>query len=164
MKRGRIGPKAERKTFRAAEAFYGLASPTGQPHTVFPPEAERVKREKPNARPDAPLEKDVQSSVLAAIRAHPKVAWCGRINSGTAVAQNVNGSARYTRFHTINGMSDLLGQMKDGRMLALEIKRDHHGRPTEDQAAFLAKVKENNGVAGWCYSIDGAYEILDNAS
>jgi hypothetical protein len=110
---------------------------------------------------DAPPESVVQREVLAALRAHPKVAWCGRINSGTAVAQNSDGSSRYTRFHTIRGMSDLLGQMRDGRMLAIECKRDHHGRLTEDQAAFLDKVRENNGVAGMAWSVDSAIEIIE---
>ncbi len=160
MKRGRISLADQLARNQASlDAYRTSGQPRVVLHTPEPPKPPRAAR-KASGRP---LEKDVQAAILEAIRAHPKVAWCGRINRGVAVSTNADGSMRYTAFNTIVGMSDLLGQMRDGRMLAIEVKRDHHGRPTQDQAAFIAKVNENNGVAGLCYSVDGVYAILDNA-
>ena len=52
--------------------------------------------------------------VLKALRAHPAVVWCERMNSGAA---KVGG--RFIRFGW-PGCPDVLGQLKDGRLLAVE--------------------------------------------
>jgi len=110
-----------------------------------------------------PLEKEIQKIVLRAVRAHPKVAWCGRINSGTAVAQNRDGTARFTRFNTIAGIADLIGQLKDGRFMAWEIKRNANSPITEQQMQFLNTVTVYRGVCGVVWSVEMALEILDRA-
>lgn len=53
--------------------------------------------------------------VLKALRAHPNVSWCERINSGAARI-----GSRFVRFGW-SGCPDVLGQMKDGRLLGVEV-------------------------------------------
>lgn len=110
-----------------------------------------------------PLEADVQKAVLKALKYHPKVAWVGRYNSGTMEEQGATGDTRYVTFNSVPGQSDLMGQMKDGRILAIEVKRPG-GKPTERQAAFLALVARNGGVSGFACSVDDALSIIDAAS
>ena len=49
--------------------------------------------------------------VLKALNTHPTVAWCERMNSGAARI-----GARFVRFG-FKGCPDVLGQLKDGRLL-----------------------------------------------
>ena len=54
--------------------------------------------------------------VLQALRAHPAVAWCERMNSG---AVRIGG--RFVRFGW-PGCPDVLGQLTDGRLMGCEVK------------------------------------------
>ena len=54
--------------------------------------------------------------VLAALRSHAAVAWCERMNSGAARM-----GAHFVRFGW-RGCPDVLGQLKDGRLLGVEVK------------------------------------------
>lgn len=65
-----------------------------------------------NDRPEAAA----LHEVLKALHAHPAVAWAERMNSG---AVRVGG--RFIRFGW-PGCPDLLGQLKDGRLLGVEVK------------------------------------------
>jgi hypothetical protein len=78
--------------------------------------------------------------VLKVLRNHPAEAWCERQNSGAA---KVGG--RFIRFGW-RGCSDVLGMMKDGRLLAVECKAKG-GRLRPEQAAFLSLVRRFGGVA-----------------
>lgn len=78
--------------------------------------------------------------VLQALRAHPAVAWCERMNSGAARM-----GARLVRFGW-PGCPDVLGQLKDGRLLGVEVKAPAgHLRPA--QAVFLERIRAAGGVA-----------------
>lgn len=88
------------------------------------------------------------------VRIHPRVAWVRRINTG---AVKMHG-ARYLRFGFV-GCSDIIGQLIDGRFLAIECKSSD-GRLTEEQEDFLARVKRHGGVAGMVRSIDDAEGLL----
>ena len=55
--------------------------------------------------------------VLQALRTHPAVAWCERMNSGAARM-----GARFVRFGW-PGCPDVLGQLKDGRLLGVGSER-----------------------------------------
>jgi hypothetical protein len=57
------------------------------------------------------------AEVMQVLKHHPAVAWCERQNSGVA---RIGG--RFVRFGW-PGCSDVLGQLKDGRLLAVECKR-----------------------------------------
>lgn len=68
--------------------------------------------------------------VLKALNAHPAVAWCERMNSGAARI-----GARFVRFG-FKGCPDVLGQLRDGRLLGVEVKAKA-GRLRPEQAALF---------------------------
>ena len=78
--------------------------------------------------------------VLKAVRTHPLVAWAERQNSGAA---KVGG--RFIRFGW-PGCPDVLGQMKDGRLLGVEVK-SRTGCLRPEQAVFLERIRGAGGVA-----------------
>lgn len=102
----------------------------------------------PNA---PPLERDVLKAVWKYLAHHPKVAWITRINSGHLVLDGT----RHVHLNYKRGMSDLIGQMRDGRFIAVECKRE--GEELMDhQRDFLNEVLKNNGVAFVARSVDDA--------
>ena len=78
--------------------------------------------------------------VLKALRTHPAVAWCERMNSGVA---RIGG--RFVRFGW-PGCPDVLGQLKDGRVLGCEVK-GLAGKLRPEQAVFLDRIRAAGGVA-----------------
>lgn len=107
--------------------------------------------------PQAP-EAAILRACLRACGLHRAVAWACRMNSGA-----VRIDERFVRFHTMPGMSDIIGQMMDGRFLALECKR-HGKHPTPDQARFLALVRGSGGVAACVTSAQDTIDVLDRAA
>ncbi|NDP40149.1 MAG: VRR-NUC domain-containing protein [Rhodoferax sp.] len=88
-----------------------------------------------NDRPEAAA----LAEVLKALRAHPLVAWAERQNSGAAKVGN-----RFIRFGW-PGCPDVLGQLRDGRLLGVEVKAPK-GRPSPEQVAFLDRIRGAGGV------------------
>lgn len=78
--------------------------------------------------------------VLQALRTHPLVAWVERMNSGAARM-----GARFVRFGW-PGCPDVLGQLKDGRLLGVEVKGPT-GRLRTEQAVFIGRIRAAGGVA-----------------
>ena len=78
--------------------------------------------------------------VLKALSAHPAVAWCERMNSGA-----VKIGSRFVRFGW-KGCPDVLGQLKDGRLLGVEVKAEK-GRLRPEQTIFLERIRCAGGVA-----------------
>ena len=78
--------------------------------------------------------------VLKALRTHPAVAWCERMNSGVA---RIGG--RFVRFGW-PGCPDVLGQLMDGRLLGCEVKGPA-GKLRPEQAVFLDRIRAAGGVA-----------------
>jgi hypothetical protein len=78
--------------------------------------------------------------VLKALESHPSVAWCHRMNSGA-----VRIGKRFVRFGW-PGCPDLLGQLKDGRLLGVEVKAPK-GKLRPEQAVFLEQIRSAGGVA-----------------
>lgn len=100
-------------------------------------------------------ERDHLKACLEYFEVHPKVAWCARMNTGQWTVEE-----RVIRFG-FAGLSDIIGQLKDGRFLAFECKRV--GKlPTEHQAAFLALVTLSMGVAGYG-QLDDAMLLMERA-
>ena len=99
-----------------------------------PPEAP------PPPRRNARLESAALAEVLMALEHHPAVAWARRQNTGA-----IKVGDRFVRFGW-RGCSDILGQLKDGRLLAVECKAPA-GRLTTEQAAFLDLVRRHGGIA-----------------
>ncbi len=92
--------------------------------------------------------------VLKTLRNHPAVAWVERQNTGAA---KVGG--RFIRFGW-RGCSDLIGMMKDGRLLAVECKAPK-GRLRPEQSAFLSLVRRLGGVAFVAHDCRDVQSILD---
>ena len=78
--------------------------------------------------------------VLKALRTHPAVAWCERMNSGVA---RIGG--RFVRF-SWPGCPDELGQLKDGRLMGCEVKGPA-GKLRPEQAVFLDRIRAAGDVA-----------------
>lgn len=51
------------------------------------------------------------------------------------------------------GISDIIGCTKDGKFLAIEVKRPG-GKPSPNQVDFLQRVRQNGGIAILAYSLD----------
>lgn len=89
-----------------------------------------------NAKPEAAA----LVEVLQGLRGHPAVAWCERMNSGAAKIGEI-----FVRFGW-RGCPDVLGQLKDGRLLGVEVKAEH-GRLRPEQTIFLERIRVAGGVA-----------------
>ena len=97
---------------------------------------DEIQTPRSNSRPEAAA----LVEVLKALRAHPAVAWCERMNSGAAKVEG-----RFIRFG-FKGCPDVLGQLKDGRLLGVEVKAPA-GRLRAEQAVFLERIRCAGGVA-----------------
>lgn len=82
------------------------------------------------------------AACLKYLRTHPYVGWAQRLNVGGFYDKR----GQYVRVGFV-GCSDIIGQLKDGRFLAFEVKRKGK-KPTDAQDAFLHDVRYYRGVAG----------------
>ena len=104
-----------------------------------------------NRRPEAAA----LVEVLKALRTHPAVAGCERMNSGAAKVEG-----RFIRFG-FKGCPDVLGQLKDGRLLGVEVKAQA-GRLRPEQALFLERIRGAGGVAFVARDCRDVREQLNN--
>ena len=107
------------KSFSGALDLFGMEIPT----------------KRTNDRPEAAA----LSEVLKALRAHPAVVWCERMNSGAAKIGN-----RFIWFG-FTGCPDVLGQLRDGRLLGVEVKSPK-GKLRPEQAFMLERINGAGGV------------------
>lgn len=128
----------------------------------------------PAPKPRAPrkanpagTEADVMRAVFALLSNHRRVAWFMRLNSGA-----VQDGDRYTVFYRLylrnhsgmsKGASDYLGQLTDGRLFLVEVKRPGVTRGTIEQQALIAACQANGGVAGIAQSVDDVLALLGGA-
>jgi hypothetical protein len=97
---------------------------------------ELLPLEQTHVQPEAGALKEV----IRALRSHSSVAWVQRQNTGAA---KVGG--RFVRFGW-KGCADILGQLRDGRFLAVEVKAPK-GKLRSEQILFLEQVRAAGGVA-----------------
>ena len=128
---------------RAEKVQIGAAPYRGAPIRTCPASTaatdllgDEIQTPRTNSRPEAAA----LVEVLKALRTHPAVAWCERMNSGAA---KVGG--RFIRFGW-PGCPDVLGQLKDGRLLGVEVKAQA-GRLRPEQALFLERIRCAGGMA-----------------
>lgn len=151
------------------KAMDGLARMMGKPTVSLGaiPDAP-----KPRAKPAIPpmLEKDIQKAIIHLLAWHPKVHRVIRMNSGTFMETDAHGDARYIRASTLHGVkgeriSDLLCQLKDGRLFAIEVKRPGWKKPTDqreiEQAAYIAGVIAGKGEGMFATSSQEVADKLD---
>lgn len=94
--------------------------------------------------------------VLKALNTHPDVAWCERMNSGAARID-----ARFVRF-AWPGCPDVLGQLRDGRLLGVEVKGPT-GKLLPEQAVFLERIRAAGGVGFVARDCRDVFNHLDKA-
>lgn len=102
-------------------------------------------------------ETHIVSACLDTLAKHGIFAWR---NNTTGVYDPVR--KRFRTFTGLKGVSDILGVMNGGRLLAVECK---HGRGTltKEQRAFLSAVADRGGVAMVVRSVDELIEGLKEA-
>ncbi len=105
-----------------------------------------------NAKPEAAALKEV----LLALTAHPAVAWCERMNSGAFKIGN-----RFVRFGW-KGCPDVLGQLRDGRLIGVEVKAAK-GKLRPEQTIFLERIRRAGGVAFMARDCRDVMRELDRA-
>jgi len=119
----------------------GIKNLLTKEHSAYTPQ-----RRRRNQTP----ENDLKKAILSYLHFHKIPAW--RINSGAIKIQD-----RYIRF-SVPGISDIVGVLPDGRILAVETKSAGN-RLTPAQKDFLDTITRNNGVAVVAYSINDIFGI-----
>jgi hypothetical protein len=161
--RGRKTLREVMLAHQKSEALYAALSGKPVRQIDIPPEPKkRVKREPAPAEQREPSEAEILKAIMQLLKRHPRVAQCWRINSGTFAERNRDGSTRYIRANTQKGMSDIMGVLRDGRTLAIEVK-SRTGRMRPGQEEFLATIRSAGGVAGVVRSVDDAVRLLEGA-
>ena len=157
--RGRRTLREQMLRNQQTEALY--AALAGKPARELPIPPEPVKRgpRKPSTEPS---ESEILRAIMALLKRHPRVAQVWRQNSGTFAERNRDGSMRYVRANTQRGMSDIMGVLRDGRTLAIEVK-SRTGRMRPGQEEFLQTIRQAGGVAGVCRSVEDAVALLGEA-
>ncbi len=88
-------------------------------------------------------ESDVLKACMDLLARHPKVAFAHRANTGGMTDKR----GQFVKFG-FRGQSDIVGMLKGGRFLAVEVKRPGN-RPTAEQNAFLGAVNLGGGFGCW---------------
>ena len=122
------------KSFSGATDLFGMEIPT----------------KRTNDRPEAAA----LSEVLKALRAHPAVVWCERMNSGAAKIGN-----RFIWFG-FTGCPDVLGQLRDGRLLGVEVKSPT-GKLSTQQSVFIERINSAGGVAFVARNCNDVFKYLE---
>lgn len=149
-RRGRPTRREQIQGFNALIRFYAAATdkdPT--PHLQEVPKARAKRRSSGRV-----LERDVLKAVMQALRLDPRVASVERNQSGV-----FRDGDRFVRVGT-PGKLDLTVYLKSGRYAEIEVKRDERERPKPHQLERIEAIKRAGGIAGWCWSVESALEIL----
>lgn len=134
--------------------YYAASFGKGPVFDLAPtPAAKPASERKPSTAPEA----DILKAILKLLSLHPSVAWARRMNSG-AFQIGPGPSARWFRAGFV-GCSDILGQMRDGRLLAIEVKAAR-GKVSDEQQRFIDVVRQHGGVAGVARSVGEADLII----
>jgi hypothetical protein len=99
-------------------------------------------------------ESQILQAVMRVVKMHSAVAFAWRANTGGTKFGN-----QHVRFG-FPGQSDILGCLKGGRFLALEVKRPG-AQTTPEQTAFLEAVRRAGGVGAVVRSAEETLQILD---
>ena len=98
-------------------------------------------------------ESDLQNKIMVYLNDHPKVAWCMVTTTGMVKSKGFRMTVGFP------GLSDIIGQLTDGRTLAIEVKLPGK-KPTSVQESFLQTVSDNSGVSGWVDSVEGLNGLI----
>jgi len=136
-------------------------------HSFYAPAYGRTAPEIPKARAPRvvkprtePSEADILKAIMQLLRKHPMVAKVWRQNSGTAQYQ-YGSKTSYVRFNTARGMSDIMGILKTGRTLAIEVKTKT-GAVMPHQHEFLEAITKAGGVAFVARDVETVVNVLND--
>jgi hypothetical protein len=135
-----------------------MAQLAGKPAPVFDDTLLKPKR-KTATRSIHPTEAQILKTIMAYLRIHPRVGMVIRINSGTFLESNQDGTERYIQCHSQKGMSDIFGVLKTGQAFFIECK-SKTGRISPHQDAFLVRALESNALAGIARDLNDVNTIL----
>lgn len=165
FRRGRKTSREQLQANLAAERFYAGSLPENDPRirdaserlddltASIPPKRHRLLRPV-DGKPAVPLEKEIVTEVLRALRNDPRVAYVWRQSTGL-----FQDGDRYIRTGP-SGLPDLIGFLKgSGRAIFIEVKRPGH-YPDERQKALLETFKMQGAIAGYCWSAEQALKLL----
>jgi len=108
-------------------------------------------------------ESDIQTDIMIMLGDHPKVAWCMVITTGKVKIKGywvTIGHYITEDQKRLTGISDVIGQLVNGKFFCIEIKKPKE-TPTPEQFEYMDLVSRNKGVSGWCDSVSGAIEIIN---
>jgi hypothetical protein len=108
---------------------------------------------------DMPSEKPIENSILDFLSSVGIFAWknqsVGVYDKSRKVYRKSN------NVHHINGVSDILGILPDGRFLAIEVKHpSRKNTATDNQRLFIDLIEKNKGVAFIAWDLDMVIERL----
>lgn len=173
MNRGRPDPKAQRATFRAAEALYASAAPDGKSRApLFDPEPVRQARDRTvrNAKERAlKSEAEVQRDIINWLLLRDDVGIVLRNNSGQSVEpeRRVWYHLLYKRSGLPNmRLADLQWPVRGHGLFICEVK--HEGwkgpRPSDtracEQANYLYHMREMGHVAFFAQSLQDVKDLM----
>lgn len=109
-------------------------------------------------------ETDIQSLILEALTYHPAVAWIRRYNSATIPTAR-GGKWRQIQCHrAAKGVKykqlDLMGMLKGGRTLVIEVKKPGE-KADDEQQQEINRVNADGGLAFWADSVESAFAQLN---
>lgn len=99
-------------------------------------------------------ESAILKSILRFAKIHPVVRWCERMNTGM-----MKKGPHYVRFG-FKGLSDVIGQVRGGGFLAIEVK-DATGKVSAEQKEFLDMVNKSGGIGLVARSLEDVRLVLD---
>lgn len=105
-----------------------------------------------------PKETEIVRSILDYLAFRPDI-FCWRNNTGSFVLKGEGGSNRFFRAG-LKGSADILGIIRGGRMIAIEVKRPG-GKLSDDQSYFLERINKLGGIAFVATSIDDVETMIE---
>jgi len=108
-----------------------------------------------------PTEHQIQDAILRYLAVERRVVWSARMNSGKGKLVRPDGSQTWIKFSFL-GCPDIMGQLTDGRYLAIECKRAG-GRVRPEQRAHISLAADHGAVAMIARSVEDVQAALDAA-
>lgn len=108
-------------------------------------------------------ESAIQQDIVFALGTHPKVVWCMVITTGKVKIKGywvTLGHYITEDQKRLTGISDIIGQLTDGRFFGIETKKPKEV-PTDEQYGFMELVSTNKGVSGWATNVNDAIQIIE---
>jgi hypothetical protein len=102
-------------------------------------------------------ETDIQNTILEYLQI--KKIYCWR-NNNTSMYDPTKKVFRAMPKHSIKGVSDILGILPNGKLLAIEVKKKGT-YPSKEQKEFIQHINDNGGVAFVARSIEDVDKLFD---